>query len=138
MIRFVKNAVRLLLTVLHLGNCFTHPTVCLTAPEIYKETQVFPKLNALTNHSRPVLDIQILMPRVNNLRNNGILPYGIQDGGSNDVITNKNRIGIMKSKLWYRAATGKYVKYQYILTLYRLSLSLHCFCAISRKSFRSP
>ena len=29
---------------------------------------LFPKLNLLTNHSRLFLDMQIIMPRVNNLR----------------------------------------------------------------------
>jgi len=40
----------------------------LKAAEMCEETQVFLKLNLLTNHSRPALDMQITMPRVNNLR----------------------------------------------------------------------
>ena len=39
-----------------------------SAAEICEETRVFPELNSLTNHSRLVLDMHIVMPRVNNLR----------------------------------------------------------------------
>ena len=58
----------LLLSVLHLGIYFTHSTVWLTAAEMCEETLVFPKLNQLTNHNRLGLDMQIVMPRVDNLK----------------------------------------------------------------------
>ena len=35
----------------------------LTAAEIWEETQVFPMLKLLTNHSRLVLNMQIILPR---------------------------------------------------------------------------
>ena len=44
----------LLLTLSHLG-------IYLTAAEMYKETEVFPKLNLLTNHSRLLLHMQIML-----------------------------------------------------------------------------
>ena len=50
------------------GIYFTHPTIWLTAAEICKKTQVFPKLNMLTNHGRKVLDMQIRMPCLDKLR----------------------------------------------------------------------
>ena len=49
----------LLTTLSHLGTDITHQTVWLTAAEICSATQVFPKLNLLTNHSWYVLDMQI-------------------------------------------------------------------------------
>ena len=54
---------------LHLGIYFTNSTHIWLRQQLRPaETRVFPKLNELTNHSRLVLDMQIVMPCVNNLR----------------------------------------------------------------------
>ena len=69
--RLVKSAALLWLRrycKLYLWNYFRHSTIWLTAVEICEEAQVFLKLNLLTNHSRLVLDVQIIMLLVNNLR----------------------------------------------------------------------
>ena len=54
--------------MIHAEIYLTHSTVWLTAAKMCEETQVFPKLNLLTNHRRLVLDIQIIMPRAINMR----------------------------------------------------------------------
>ena len=46
---------------------WSHPTVWLTAAEICKETQVFPKLNLLANNSRLVLNLEIIIPPADKL-----------------------------------------------------------------------
>ena len=48
---------------LHLAIYLTNSRLWLRAAEICEETHVFPKLNQLTNHSRLILDMQIIMPR---------------------------------------------------------------------------
>ena len=55
----------------------------MTVAEICEEAQVFPKLNLLTNHSRVALDVEIIMPLVNNLRPLSISVYVAKD---NDIL----------------------------------------------------
>lgn len=45
-----------------------HPNVQLTAAKIWEETPAKPTVNLLSNNSRLVLDMQIVIAQVNNLR----------------------------------------------------------------------
>jgi len=61
----VRSVARLIVdTRWDLPNVFNR---LIDTAEMCQETQVFRKLNMLTDHNRLVLDMQIIMPRVNNL-----------------------------------------------------------------------
>ena len=55
------------------------PGIYLTAAEMCRETQVFPKLHLLTNHNRLLLQMQVLIKwalQANVAKNNSILRDG--------------------------------------------------------------